>query len=124
MKPEIRTSRQAERLLHVGFAVAPIVAGADKFANRLTNWDQYLAPGLARRAPVNARTLMRIIGGVEIAAGLLVALKPKIGGYVVAGWLGGIIGNLVVSRRNYDVALRDLGLALGALALARLDARR
>jgi hypothetical protein len=65
---------------------------------------------------------MRLIGGVEIAAGLLVALRPRIGGYVVAGWLGGIIGNLLVGRRGYDVALRDVGLAIGALALARLDA--
>jgi hypothetical protein len=111
---------QAYRILHVGFVVAPILAGADKFFNLLTVWTQYLwpvAPDLLGIAPA---TFMMVVGVIEIAAGLLVAMRPRIGGYIVSAWLVAIIGNLLLVGAFYDVALRDLGLALGAFALARL----
>jgi hypothetical protein len=111
---------QAFRILYVGFIAAPIIAGADKFLHWLTDWTQYLAPSVARLLPVSPSTFMQGVGVVEIVAGLLVAIKPKIGGYVVAAWLAGIIVNLLMMPGYYDVALRDFGLMLGAIALARL----
>jgi hypothetical protein len=98
----------------------PILAGLDKFTHLLVDWNQYLAPAVARALPVDAGTFMMIVGVIEIAAGILVAVAPRIGGYVVAVWLWGIIVNLVMMGSYYDVAARDLGLSLGALALARL----
>jgi hypothetical protein len=111
---------QAFRLLQTAFIAAPIIAGADKFFNHLVNWNQYLAPAVTRLVPFSASAFMMIVGVVEIAAGLLVAIKPKIGGYVVAGWLGAIIFNLVMIPGHYDVVLRDAGLLIGAIAMARL----
>lgn len=116
---------QAYWLLRTGFTVAPILAGADKFTERLVEWEKYLSPTFDRLSPMSPRTFMKTVGVVEIAAGVLVATKPALGSYVVAGWLGGIIGNLLTHPRRYgDIALRDLGLALGALALGRLEAER
>ncbi|CAN5923145.1 DoxX family membrane protein [soil metagenome] len=112
--------RQAYQLLHLGFIAAPAIAGLDKFTQLLTNWDAYLAPVLARPLGGAAHGFMMVVGAVEIAAGLLVAVRPRIGAYVVAAWLVGIIGNLLLSGRHFDIALRDFGLLLGALALARL----
>jgi len=112
---------QAYQLLHVTFVIAPIVAGIDKFFHVLTNWDMYLAPSVARLLPMDGHTFMLLVGVIEIIAGLLVAIKPKIGAYVVAVWLVGIIINLLLAAHFYDIALRDLGLALGALALGRLS---
>jgi hypothetical protein len=103
-------SYQAFQILRAGLVAAPILAGADKFFHLLTNWDMYLAPVIAKLSPV-----------VEIGAGVLVALKPRIGAYVVAGWLVGSIINLLLIPGYFDVALRDFGLSLGALALARLS---
>ncbi len=120
---QTRGAHQAYRVLHLGYAAAPILAGLDKFFEQLVDWDQYLAPQIARSRRTR-RVLMRVVGGVESAAGALVAARPRIGGWVVAGWLGGIIGNLLLGRRSYDVALRDFGLMLGAIALARLSAGR
>lgn len=114
-------SYQAYRILHLGFVVAPILAGADKFFGLLVDWEQYLAPFVAGLLPVSAHTFMLLVGLVEIAAGVLVAVKPRIGAYVVSAWLVGIIVNLLIAGNYYDVALRDLGLALGALALGRLS---
>jgi hypothetical protein len=116
---------QAFRLLHLAYIVAPTLAGLDKFFNVMTRWTDYLPPPIAKQLPFSAGVFMMIVGVVEIAAGLLVALKPRIGGYIVAAWLAGIIFNLVIlsvstGRPYYDIALRDLGLMLGALALARL----
>jgi len=113
-------ARQAFRLLYVGFVVAPILAGLDKFFDVLVDWDKYLAPVVTDVLPVSGHTLMMAVGVVEIAAGVLVALRPRIGGYVVAVWLWAIIVNLLVAGDYYDIALRDFGLSLGALALARL----
>lgn len=117
-------AKQARAILRMGFVAAPILAGADKFFDLMTDWEDYLAPEVVRRSPVKAHTLMRAAGAVEIAAGLLVAAKPKWGGAVVAAWLAGIIGNLALRRRAWDIALRDLGLMLGAVALTRLSAVR
>jgi len=113
-------ARQAFRILHVGFVVAPVLAGLDKFFDLLVDWDRYLAPVATDLLPVSAHTIMLAVGVVEIAAGVLVALRPRIGGYVVAAWLWAIIVNLLVLGDFFDVALRDFGLSLGALALARL----
>jgi hypothetical protein len=113
---------QAYQILHWGFVAAPVLAGADKFAHLLTNWDQYLAPALAGMSPFGAHGTMLAVGVVEIAAGVLVAVKPRIGAYVVAAWLVGIILDLLLLGSFFDVALRDFGLFLGALALGRLSA--
>ena len=115
-------SRQAYSILHLGFTVLPIVAGLDKFLHLLVNWDQYLAPPLARLLPVSGHTFMLVVGVIEIVAGLLVWFKPRIGAYVVAAWLWGIIIDLLLVPGYFDVALRDFGLSLGALALGRLAA--
>ena len=112
---------QAYRILHFGFTALPVIAGLDKFTHILVNWEIYLAPVIARNSPIPAHTLMMVIGVIEIIAGILVALKPRIGAYVVAAWLCGIIINLLLLSGYYDIALRDFGLALGAIALGRLS---
>ena len=112
--------RDAYKLLYAGFMAAPIIAGIDKFTDKLGNWDKYLSDGVAEKLPVERHTFMQAAGLIEIAAGLLVAAKPKWGGYVVGAWLASIIANLWTKPEYRDVALRDLGLALGALALARM----
>jgi hypothetical protein len=111
---------QAFLTLRIGFVVAPILFGLDKFTNLLTDWTTYLAPGIDRLVPGSASSAMLAVGVVEIVAGLVVAVRPKVGGYLVAAWLAGIITNLLLLGDHYDVALRDLGLLLAALALARL----
>lgn len=111
---------QAYALLRVAFTVAPILFGLDKFVGWLTDWEIYLAPQLNDVVPGNAHQAMLAIGAVEIVAGLVVAVVPRFGGYLVAAWLGGIIVNLLVLGDYYDVALRDFGLLLAALTLARL----
>jgi hypothetical protein len=112
---------QAYQILHLGFTVAPILAGLDKFLGLLTNWDQYLAPAVAGALPFSGHTFMLIVGAIEIVAGVGVFLMPRVFAYVVAAWLVGIILNLLLAGSFLDVALRDLGLALGALALGRLS---
>ena len=114
---------QAFWLLRIGFTVAPILFGIDKFANVLVNWENYLAPWIRDLSPLSASGTMHVVGVIEIVAGVLVALKPRYAAYIVAGWLGGIIINLLSYPGYYDVALRDFGLLLGALTLARLAAR-
>jgi hypothetical protein len=111
---------QAFTLLRVGFAVAPVLFGLDKFLNWLVDWRIYLAPQIDDLIPGNAHQAMLAVGVIEIVAGIVVAVRPKIGGYLVAAWLAGIIFNLLVAADFYDIALRDFGLLLGALALARL----
>jgi hypothetical protein len=114
-------SRQAYQILHFAFVAAPVIAGIDKFLHLLTNWDMYLAPAIAKLSPIGGHQLMLAVGVIEIIAGLLVAFKPRIGAYVVAFWLWGIIINLLLIPSFFDIALRDFGLSLGALALARLS---
>jgi len=111
---------QAYLTLRFGFVVAPILFGLDKFTNLLADWTTYLAPAIDRLVPGSASGAMVAVGVVEIVAGLVVAFRPKVGGYLVAAWLAGIIGNLLLLGDHYDIALRDFGLLLAALALARL----
>ena len=111
---------QAFALMRLAFTVAPIVFGLDKFANVLVDWPIYLAPWINDIAPGSGQDFMYVVGAIEILAGVLVAVRPRYGAYVVAAWLGGIIVNLLTLSGYYDVALRDFGLMLGALALARL----
>jgi len=111
---------QAFWLLRIGFTVAPILFGLDKFASVLTDWDGYLAPAINDLVPGTAHQAMLAVGVIEIVAGLAVAVLPRFGGYLVAAWIGGIIVNLLILGDYYDVALRDFGLLLGALTLARL----
>jgi hypothetical protein len=111
---------QAFWLLRIGFTVAPILFGIDKFAHVLVDWDKYLAPEFTDLFNAQAHTLMYAVGAIEIVAGLVVALRPRFGGYLVAAWLAGIITNLLLMGDYYDIALRDFGLLLAALTLARL----
>src|SRR5438309_556026 len=104
---------QAFWLLRVAFTVAPILFGADKFANVLVNWEKYLAPWIRDLSPLSATHTMYVVGVIEIIAGVAVALKPRYAAYIVAAWLGGIIINLLTYSGYYDVALRDFGLLLG-----------
>jgi uncharacterized membrane protein YphA (DoxX/SURF4 family) len=110
-------------LLRVGFTVAPIFFGADKFANVLVNWEKYLAPWIRSASPLSVTHTMHVVGVIEIVAGVAVALKPRYGAYLVSAWLAGIVINLLSYSGYYDIALRDFGLLLGALTLARLASR-
>jgi hypothetical protein len=130
LHPEVSTAantiasspaHQAYRILHFGFTVAPILAGVDKFFHLLVNWDQYLPGVVANISPIRAHTLMLIVGVIEIVAGIGVALKPRIFAYILAAWLAVIIINLLLIPGYFDIALRDFGLLLGALALGQLS---
>jgi uncharacterized membrane protein len=114
-------AHQAFRILHFGFTVAPILAGLDKFFHLLVNWDQYLPGLVARVSPIPSHTLMLVVGVIEIVAGIGVALIPRIFAYIVAAWLALIIINLLLVPGYFDIALRDFGLLLAALALGRLS---
>src|SRR5438874_2366058 len=123
MSEVVRRSRgevDAFRLLYAAFVAAPIIAGVDKFTDKLGNWDRYLSDDVAAKLPVDRHRFMQGVGLIEVAAGLLVAARPRLGGYVVSAWLSGIVANLWMKPRYRDIALRDVGLALGALALARI----
>jgi uncharacterized membrane protein YphA (DoxX/SURF4 family) len=111
----------AFRILQFGFTVAPILAGLDKFFHLLVNWDQYLPGAVANVSPIPPHTLMLVVGVIEIVAGIGVWLKPRIFAYVVAAWLAVIIINLLLIPGYFDIALRDFGLLLGALALGQLS---
>lgn len=120
---DLRDARfQAFALLRTAFTVAPIAMGLDKFFNVLVDWPTYLAPWINDIVPGSGQDFMYVVGAIEILAGVLVALKPRYGAYVVAAWLGAIIVNLLTYSGFYDIALRDLGLMLGALSLGRLAA--
>ena len=111
---------QAFLMLRVAFTVAPIAFGIDKFANVMVHWPKYLAPWIDNIVPGTAQQAMYAVGVIEIVAGLVVLLKPRYGAWLVAAWLGGIVVNLLTYSGFYDIALRDFGLMLGALTLARL----
>ena len=117
--PSVNVDR-AYRLLRMLFVVAPVVFGLDKFVGLLTNWDQYLAPQLDALVPGTAHQAMFAVGAIEVVAGILVAVVPRIGAYVVAAWLAGIIVDLLLLGGRGDIALRDFGLLVSALALAQL----
>jgi uncharacterized membrane protein YphA (DoxX/SURF4 family) len=111
---------QAFLILRAAFTVAPIVAGLDKFANLLGDWTKYLAPVIPKTLGVSPEIFMRGVGVIEILAGVLVAVLPRYAAYIVAAWLAAIIVNLLILGAYLDVALRDFGLMLGAIALGRL----
>jgi hypothetical protein len=114
-------SRQAFQILRLGFTVAPIVAGLDKFFHLLVNWDQYLPAVVNNAIGGHGHQFMLVVGVIEIVAGLGVAFKPRLFAYVVSAWLLLIVANLLMIPGYFDVALRDFGLSLAALALARLS---
>src|SRR4051794_11138882 len=116
-------AHQAFWLLRIGFTAAPILFGLDKFFNWTVDWPDYLAGWVNNIIPGSGQDWMYVVGGIEIAAGLLVAVAPRIGAFVVTGWLAGIIINLLTKNppEYYDIALRDFGLMLGALTLGRLS---
>ena len=116
-------AHQAFQILRFAFTIAPIIAGLDKFTDRLVDWHQYIAPIVTNDIPLSVHAFMMTVGVVEVVAGLIVAFKPSVGGWIVAAWLWGIIINLLMIPGYYDIALRDFGLSLGAVALARLALR-
>jgi len=122
MTTEARAARDAYRLLRIGFTVAPILFGLDKFFNWTVHWPDYLAPWINNIVPGSEQDFMYFVGGVEIVAGLLVAVVPVIGAPLVSAWLAGIVVNLLTNSppEYYDIALRDFGLMLAALTLTRL----
>ena len=119
--PTPDTARAAFAVLRVGFTVLPMVVGVDKFFDFLGSWDMYLAPLVPRLTHLDGHTFMMVVGVIEIVAGLLVAFRPRIGAYIIVLWLCGIIVNLLLIPGFYDIAMRDFGLLLGALALQRLS---
>ena len=118
---EIKREILTGELASVRQAALPILAGLDKFTNLLANWDQYLAPAVANLLPVAPHTFMLAVGAIEIVAGIGVFFLPRVFAYVVSAWLVGIVVNLLLAGQYLDVALRDLGLAVGAFALGRLS---
>jgi uncharacterized membrane protein YphA (DoxX/SURF4 family) len=115
------TVRSVWTILRITFGIVPIVAGADKFTDLLTNWDMYLNPTIASMLPFSAHMFMQIVGGIEIAAGLLVLAKPSVGGWIVMAWLICIALQLIAMGKYLDVAVRDLVMSIGAMSLARLS---
>jgi hypothetical protein len=113
---------QAFLLLRLGFTVAPVLFGLDKFFGVLVDWTRYLAPEISDLLPGSPTQIMYVVGAIEIVAGLVVAVRPRFGGYLVAAWLGGIITNLLLIGGFGDIALRDFALLLSALTLTRLAA--
>ncbi len=112
---------QTLNLLKFTFGIVPIVAGADKFTNLLTNWEQYINPSIANLLPVSASVFMMIVGIIEIGAGIIVLKKTEIGGYIVAAWLTVIALTLLLGFNYVDVAVRDLVMAISAFAMARIS---
>jgi len=115
------TVKSVQAVLRFTFGLVPIVAGLDKFTDILTNWDMYLHPGIASMLPFSVHTFMQIVGVIEIIAGVLVLIRPVIGGFVVMAWLICIALQLIASGKYFDVAVRDLVMSIGAMSLARLS---
>jgi uncharacterized membrane protein YphA (DoxX/SURF4 family) len=113
---------QVQMLLKLTYGLIPIVAGADKFTNLLTDWSQYLHPGLAAMLPFSTHVFMMIVGVIEIIAGALVLINPAKAGYLVAAWLVLIALSLLASGKFIDVAVRDIVMAIGAYSLAQISA--
>jgi len=115
------TLSQVHRTLRLTYGLVPIVAGLDKFTNLLTHWENYLSPGVVSMLPFSPHTFMMIVGVIEIIAGIIVLVKPAIGGFIVMAWLAVIAITLLASGNYLDVAVRDLTMAIGALSLARIS---
>lgn len=120
-KIESQSLTQTFNLLKYTFVIVPIVAGADKFINLLTNWEQYLNPSIAGLLPFPPSTFMMVVGVIEIVAGLIVLKKSEIGGYIVAAWLTAIALTLLIGFNYVDVAVRDLVMAIAAFSMARIS---
>ena len=120
----LTNTEKATTLLKWTYGLVPIVAGADKFMHLLTDWDKYLAPAIANMLPVSAGSFMSIVGVIEIIAGILVLVRPKIGSLVVALWLIGIALNLLLTGQYFDIAVRDTVMAIGAFSLYLLSAKK
>jgi len=108
-------------LLKYTYSIVPIVAGLDKFTNLLTDWSEYISPGMEKLIPIDGNTFMIIVGVIEIIAGILVFLRPKIGALIVMAWLIGIALTLLLGGHYFDVAIRDLVIAIGAFSLFKLS---
>lgn len=121
MEATIQNASAVQQLMKFTYGLVPIVAGIDKFSNILTDWKKYLAPPVSNMLPFSSSTFMSIVGIVEIVAGIIVLLRPRIGGYIVMAWLIAIALNLIIGGQYYDVAVRDLVMAIGAFSLARLS---
>jgi uncharacterized membrane protein YphA (DoxX/SURF4 family) len=121
MDTAIQQAGKVQQILRFTYGLVPIVAGLDKFTNVLTDWENYLGQSISGALPFSAATFMSIVGVIEIAAGLLVLWRPRIGAYVVMAWLIAIALTLVSGRHYYDVAVRDLVMAIGAFSLAKLS---
>jgi uncharacterized membrane protein YphA (DoxX/SURF4 family) len=121
---EMTQAEKATTILRWTFGLVPIVAGADKFMHLLTNWDQYLAPQIANIIPFSAEAFMSIVGIIEIIAGIIVLVKPRIGSLIVSLWLVGIAFNLLLTGQYFDVAVRDLVMAIAAFCLFLLCGRK
>lgn len=121
MEASIQNAAKVQQLMRYTYGLVPIVAGLDKFTNLLTDWKNYIAPWLTSMLPFSASTFMSIVGVIEIIAGIIVLIRPRIGGYIVMAWLIAIAINLISSGHYYDVAVRDLVMAIGAFSLARLS---
>lgn len=117
----IQRTEKVQQLLRLTYGFVPIVAGIDKFSNLLVNWKEYLSASVTNLLPFSAVTFMSIVGIIEITAGILVLWRPRIGAWVVMGWLIAIALSLILGGQHYDVAVRDLVMAIGAFALAKLS---
>ncbi len=123
MENAFQSTSNVQQLLKYTYGLVPIVAGADKFTNMLTNWKDYLSATVTDMLPFSAETFMSIVGVIEIVAGLLVLIKPRIGALVVMAWLICIALNLIIGGHYYDVAIRDLVMAIGAFSLYKLSGK-
>lgn len=122
MEKSITGINQVQSLMKLTYGIVPIVAGADKFSNVLTNWADYLNPAFAGILPFSGSTFMMIVGLIEISAGVLVLIKPQKGGLLVSAWLVLVALSLLASGKFLDVAVRDLVMAVGAFSLAKISA--
>jgi len=121
MEASLENARQVQQLMRYTYGLVPIVAGLDKFTNLLTDWKNYIAPSVNNALPFSASTFMAIVGVIDIFAGIIVLIRPRIGGFIVMAWLIAIALNLLISGHYYDVAVRDLVMAIGAFSLAKLS---
>ena len=123
MDTAVQNAQSVQKILKYTYGVVPVVAGLDKFSNLLTRWEDYLSPSIIKMLPFNAGTFMHIVGVIEIVAGLLVLRRPRAGGYVVMAWLTLIALTLISGGHYFDVAVRDLVMAIGAYCLAKLSGK-
>ncbi|MFI5187670.1 MAG: hypothetical protein ACHQF0_13145 [Chitinophagales bacterium] len=124
METTIQNAGKIQQLLKYTYGLVPVVAGLDKFTNLLTDWKGYVAPTISNMLPFSPSTFMSIVGVIEIIAGVIVLIRPRVGGFIVMAWLIAIALSLLISGHYYDVAVRDLVMAIGAYSLAELSVAR